>query len=464
MDELRLRFLSLNCVPRQNGPTPVSLRDVGPSTATSIFRGQGPLKAAASARGCGACRIFHTPPKRVDAIHCFHFNLYPNSIIATLGDFRLPLATASLTSTAIRLALLGTSLNSHQQIFSPNTLLVLGFLHRTLIQTPLESPTSRPRTCLHLLANPFGSIYSTKGNRQLQNSQYSHIAEKIVTMAFDPAANAGPPLDEIQWHTPPQFEGGLHSNSILYYFAQSPFYDKTSNNEVVFQQGLNNQAMSQYLATRELFESRLREMSGLEFIVAQEPAETGPGMGTGVWVINKQTRRKRPPTNPVRPEDGPPDEIIVHSTYFVVGENIYMAPTLADVISSRIVRLPRNKKSSLPVHNTNTSATGRNRLRRHQDPPLSRRSIRLGSRRRPPLHHSRPTIHRCRQHNQLRRLTNRHSSPRGPSQHDHDQQTRRHQDRRNNQRPPPRLPPHGRSPPHARTLRHRIHGREPHHR
>ncbi|CCC10075.1 unnamed protein product [Sordaria macrospora k-hell] len=168
-------------------------------------------------------------------------------------------------------------------------------------------------------------------------------------MAFDPAANAGPPLDEIQWHTPPQFEGGLHSNSILYYFAQSPFYDKTSNNEVVFQQGLNNQAMSQYLATRELFESRLREMSGLEFIVAQEPAETGPGMGTGVWVINKQTRRKRPPTNPVRPEDGPPDEIIVHSTYFVVGENIYMAPTLADVISSRIGAIASAITKTLPL-------------------------------------------------------------------------------------------------------------------
>ncbi|KAK3403518.1 mediator of RNA polymerase II transcription subunit 6 [Sordaria brevicollis] len=168
-------------------------------------------------------------------------------------------------------------------------------------------------------------------------------------MAFDPTANAGPPLDEIQWHTPPQFEAGIHSNSILYYFAQSPFYDKTSNNEVVFQQGLNNQAMFQYLATRELFESRLREMSGLEFIVAQEPAETGPGMGTGVWVINKQTRRKRPPTNPARPEDGPPDEIIVHSTYFVVGENIYMAPTLADVISSRVGSIASAITKTLPL-------------------------------------------------------------------------------------------------------------------
>lgn len=70
-------------------------------------------------------------------------------------------------------------------------------------------------------------------------------------------------------------------------------------------------------------------MSGLEFIVAQEPAEMAPGTGTGVWVIRKQTRRKRPPEE---------DEIIVHSSYFVVGENIYMAPPASDVLGSRMVR------------------------------------------------------------------------------------------------------------------------------
>lgn len=71
-------------------------------------------------------------------------------------------------------------------------------------------------------------------------------------------------------------------------------------------------------------------MAGLEFIVAQEPAETAPGTGTGVWVIRKQTRRKR---------SGEEDEITVHSSYFVMGENIYMAPTISDVLGGRMVRL-----------------------------------------------------------------------------------------------------------------------------
>lgn len=140
------------------------------------------------------------------------------------------------------------------------------------------------------------------------------------------ASRQAPPLDEIQWRgSAPQ---GIHSNSVLWYFSDSPFFDQTSNNAVVINQGLSNQSMQRLLETREAFEGRLKSMSGLEFVVAQEPADMAPGTGTGVWVIRKQTRRKRA---------GAEDEITVHATYFVVGENIYMAPTLADVMSSRIV-------------------------------------------------------------------------------------------------------------------------------
>ena len=81
---------------------------------------------------------------------------------------------------------------------------------------------------------------------------------------------------------------------VLPYFAKSPFFDPTSNNAVIENQVMFNQDMIRFVATREAFEAHLKTMSGLEFMVAQEPAETGPGMGTGVWVIRKQTRRKRP--------------------------------------------------------------------------------------------------------------------------------------------------------------------------
>ncbi|ESZ97800.1 hypothetical protein SBOR_1809 [Sclerotinia borealis F-4128] len=145
-------------------------------------------------------------------------------------------------------------------------------------------------------------------------------------------ASQDPPLDEIQWRDPQWLaaNGGIHENTILHYFAQSPFFDRTSNNSIVTTQATFNNNLWYLLGTRGAFEGRLKTMSGLEFIIAQEPAAMGPGTGTGVWVIRKQTRRKR------APED---DEIIIHSSYFVVGENIYMAPTVADVLGSRMLSI-----------------------------------------------------------------------------------------------------------------------------
>ncbi|KAI2633867.1 MED6 mediator sub complex component-domain-containing protein [Xylaria nigripes] len=155
------------------------------------------------------------------------------------------------------------------------------------------------------------------------------------------AAQNEPPLDEIQWRHPQSVQQmqGIHSNSVLFYFAQSPFFDPTSNNAVLANQAMFNPAMFHLIQTREAFEGRLREMSGLEFIVAQEPAETAPGTGTGVWVIRKQTRRKRDPE----------DEIIVHATYYIVGENIYMAPTLAQVLSFRLTTISSALNKCFPA-------------------------------------------------------------------------------------------------------------------
>ncbi len=149
---------------------------------------------------------------------------------------------------------------------------------------------------------------------------------------MDPKTN--PPLDEVQWRDPSLvFEmQGIHSNSVLFYFARSPFFDPTSNNAVIYNQAIHNSNMWPILNTRENFEEHLASMSGLEYVVAEAPAEMGPGQGTGVWVIRKQTRRKKNHSNDA-------DEITVHADYFVVGENIYQAPTLADILSSRIVRV-----------------------------------------------------------------------------------------------------------------------------
>ncbi|RYP73282.1 hypothetical protein DL771_003711 [Monosporascus sp. 5C6A] len=152
-----------------------------------------------------------------------------------------------------------------------------------------------------------------------------------------------PPLDEIQWRHPQlaQQMQGIHSNSVLFYFAESPFFDRTSNNAVLTSQAMHNANMFPVIQTREAFEGRLKTMSGLEFVVAQEPAEMAPGTGTGVWVIRKQTRRKR--------QGGDEDDVTVHATYYVVGDNIYMAPTLADILGFRMATISSALSKCFPA-------------------------------------------------------------------------------------------------------------------
>lgn len=78
-------------------------------------------------------------------------------------------------------------------------------------------------------------------------------------------------------------------------------------------------------------------MSGLEFIVSYDPLQAAAQSDnrfahepSNVWVVRKQNRRKR---------SGMDDEVTVISTYFVVGDCIYMAPSVASVVGNRIVRL-----------------------------------------------------------------------------------------------------------------------------
>lgn len=140
-------------------------------------------------------------------------------------------------------------------------------------------------------------------------------------------------LDETVWSNPyfiMQY-GPLHDNTILMYFADSPWCEPTSNNKTIMNQALYNQALASIVATREAFEKRLKSMSGLEYMVEEAPAETGPGQGTGVWVIRKQMRKKRGPDHE--------DEVTVLAVYYVIGQNIYPAPSLMDMMSSKLVRI-----------------------------------------------------------------------------------------------------------------------------
>ena len=64
-------------------------------------------------------------------------------------------------------------------------------------------------------------------------------------------------------------------------------------------------------------------------MIASDPGSNPPGLENNkLWVIRKQMRRKRP---------GQDDEVTPLSSYFVVGDHIYMAPTIGSIIESRLV-------------------------------------------------------------------------------------------------------------------------------
>ncbi|KAJ5504786.1 Mediator complex subunit Med6 [Penicillium fimorum] len=151
-------------------------------------------------------------------------------------------------------------------------------------------------------------------------------------------ANQDASMEEILWRSPPhvQMMGGfLHSNNILFYFAESPFFDSTSNNASLAIQANYNDAFRHFVETREAFEARLRTMQGLEFVVSYDPLQAAAQTDnrfahepSNIWVIRKQNRRKR---------SGMDDEVTVISTYFIVGDCIYMAPSVAGVVGNRIL-------------------------------------------------------------------------------------------------------------------------------
>ncbi|KAI9788543.1 MAG: Mediator of RNA polymerase II transcription subunit 6 [Candelina submexicana] len=143
-------------------------------------------------------------------------------------------------------------------------------------------------------------------------------------------AGSKEPLDEVVWRSSPLAQ----SMGVLPYFSQSSFFDATSNNATLTTQATYNPQMFHILQTREAFEGRLRTMQGVEFMVAHEPpplaqpATEPQAEVDSAWVIRKQMRRKR---------QGYEDIITVLSTYFVVGENIYMSPTVGNLLGSRLL-------------------------------------------------------------------------------------------------------------------------------
>lgn len=125
-----------------------------------------------------------------------------------------------------------------------------------------------------------------------------------------------------------QSEWHANQNNLVHpIIRESPFFDHTSKNGLLWDQAANDMRLWDLCNNRVAFEDRLRGISGVEYMIAKEPERTADG-DTGIWVIHKQDRRKTP---------GAADKVTLLATYYIMGENMYQAPSVYDVVGNRLV-------------------------------------------------------------------------------------------------------------------------------
>lgn len=134
-------------------------------------------------------------------------------------------------------------------------------------------------------------------------------------------------LDEVQWRSPEWVQAfGLRTDNVLDYFSLSPFYDRSSNNQVLKMQSNFNEQLKSRGAD---LSKELQNMKGIEYVVviSREP---------DLWVIRKHDRKS-------------PSEVEVLAVYFVCGENVYQSPSVYNVLASRILATSLNIVEALRI-------------------------------------------------------------------------------------------------------------------
>lgn len=128
----------------------------------------------------------------------------------------------------------------------------------------------------------------------------------------------------------------------------------------------------QIVHNRQAFEAALRKHIGQEYVIVGEPQQiqgAPPGHTNGMWVIRKQDRirqdRQDDPNNPY-------PEIETLATHFMIGERVYQAPSVADVVGNRVLSAATSlskffeKAASLPSF---SPTTGHSYLPQTAKPP-----------------------------------------------------------------------------------------------
>ena len=119
----------------------------------------------------------------------------------------------------------------------------------------------------------------------------------------------------------------MGENMLHHYFKDSPFFDWTTKNGLELEQAGKNIEGWRLTHNRKDFEAALARRIGTEYMIVEGEGmqfdKEGRPVKGGVWVIRKQERTK--------------DSLETLGTYFIVGENVYQAPSVGDILGTRLL-------------------------------------------------------------------------------------------------------------------------------
>jgi len=139
-----------------------------------------------------------------------------------------------------------------------------------------------------------------------------------------------PPLDEQEFDQPALLAGlpGQRldaGNNLFWYFTSSPWFEPQSINISVFQNVQLLPDGQNVMNDRTLWEERLRAVeAGVQFIATADPQGEGQP-----WVLQRQNKRHHNDTGRL--------ETHVEGTWYTQGTRMLMAPSLLDVVQSRLL-------------------------------------------------------------------------------------------------------------------------------
>lgn len=133
------------------------------------------------------------------------------------------------------------------------------------------------------------------------------------------------PKDETLWRDTGFYRSyarpRLPETMVMHYFTASPFFDPASRNGQLAQQLQHNADLRELITSQAAYDRRLASMrgAGKEYTIAAGAEDAG------VWAIEERWRDAH-------------GHAQLRAVYYILGENVYQAPSVGAVLQNRCVR------------------------------------------------------------------------------------------------------------------------------